>query len=65
MSGKKSGLKPITAPERRQMIQTAAYFHAQLAKFKGAPEEHWEAAAAQVDDLIKKMKRWKAGGYPD
>lgn len=58
-------LKPITAPERREMIQTAAYFHAQLAKFQGTPEEHWQAATKQVDDLIRQMKRWKAGGYRD
>ena len=64
MNQNRKQLKPITPEERREMIQIAAYFHAQLAKFQGTPEEHWEAATLQVDQLIRKMNRWKPGGYP-
>lgn len=58
-----SRLKAITARERRTMIRHAAYFHALMARFEGSPEEHWKAAEAQVDDLIRKMNRWRPGGY--
>ena len=57
-------LKPITPQERHKMIETAAYFHAQMAKFQGTPEEHWQAATRQVDELIRQMNRWPSGGFP-
>lgn len=57
-------LKPITTAERHDMIQISAYFRAQLARFRGDPEEHWKAATVQVDELIKKMNRWHPKGYP-
>ena len=48
-----NGLTVLNADERRQMIELAAYFRAELRGFAGGcPERDWYEAEAEIDGML-------------
>lgn len=53
-AGKKNSR--VSPEERYKMIEQAAYFKAEKARFQGNPQAHWHAAEAEVDAILAKKK---------